>query len=60
MNIFAPPVEIHKSLSPPSQLIIDLVIQQKRISPLTSSLFKGQNKVSLIINILQIFNGDLG
>ena len=27
---------------------------------LTSSLFKGQNKVSLIINILQIFNGDLG
>lgn len=33
MNIFAPPVEIHKSLSPPSQLIIDLVIQQKRIRP---------------------------
>ena len=33
MNIFAPPVEIHKSLSLPSQLIIDLVIQQKRISP---------------------------
>ena len=27
---------------------------------LTSSLFKGQNKVSLIISILQIFNGDLG
>ena len=33
---------------------------EKHGSLLTSSLFKGQNKVSLIISILQIFNGDLG